>query len=315
MRALGDAGPHWLSWLSPLGWTQQLRPFAAERWWIVLLLAVLTVALVALAARLASARDLGAGLLPQRPGPASGALGSPLALAWRLQRGALAGWAVGFALLGAAFGSLASDINDIIGDSPSVREGLTKLGGERDLVDAYLAATFQVLALIAAVYTISAVLRARSEETSGRAEPVLASSVSRAAWFGGHLVVALFGTAALLLAAGLPAGVAHGQVGRVTAAALAQVPAAWVLGGVAALLFGFVPRAAAVSWGVLAACLALSELGPLLSLPAWVMDVSPFAHSPQLPGGSASLAPLVLALLAAALMAIALTALQRRDIG
>src|SRR5690349_2422979 len=35
IRAIGDAGPHWLSWLSPLGWMQQLRPFADERWWVL----------------------------------------------------------------------------------------------------------------------------------------------------------------------------------------------------------------------------------------------------------------------------------------
>ena len=57
------------------------------------------------ASRLSARRDLGAGILPPRPGPARGRLGTPLALAWRLQRGALSGWAVGFAILGAAFGS------------------------------------------------------------------------------------------------------------------------------------------------------------------------------------------------------------------
>ena len=70
-------------------------------------------------------------MLPPRPGPARGALRSPLALAWRLQRGALAGWAAGFAILGAAFGSIAQDIGDVIGDSADVRDALQRLGGAR----------------------------------------------------------------------------------------------------------------------------------------------------------------------------------------
>jgi ABC-2 type transport system permease protein len=45
VRAIGDAGPHWLSWLSPLGWMQQLRPFADERWWVLLLAVALIVPL------------------------------------------------------------------------------------------------------------------------------------------------------------------------------------------------------------------------------------------------------------------------------
>ena len=47
IRAVGDAGgADWLSWLSPLGWTLRVRPFAGERWWVLALLPAL-VALVA----------------------------------------------------------------------------------------------------------------------------------------------------------------------------------------------------------------------------------------------------------------------------
>ena len=105
LRAIGDAGPHWLAWLSPLGWAQAMRAFADERWWLLLALLALAALLRVGAARLAARRDLGAGILPPRPGPARGRLRTPLALAWRLQRGALAGWAAGFAILGAAFGA------------------------------------------------------------------------------------------------------------------------------------------------------------------------------------------------------------------
>ena len=97
IRAIGDAGPHWLSWLSPLGWTQQLRPFAGDRWWVLLPVLALAALAVAAAFRLAAHRDLGAGLLPSRPGPARG----------RLQRGLLSGWVAGFAVAGAAIGAVA----------------------------------------------------------------------------------------------------------------------------------------------------------------------------------------------------------------
>ena len=33
--AMGDGGSAWPSWVSPIGWYQQLRPFADERWWVL----------------------------------------------------------------------------------------------------------------------------------------------------------------------------------------------------------------------------------------------------------------------------------------
>ena len=88
LRAVGDsAGPGWLSWLSPIGWAQQVRAFAGERWWVLVLALGVAGTLGALGYRLAGRRDLGEGVLPARPGPARGAgwLRSPFALAWRLQ--------------------------------------------------------------------------------------------------------------------------------------------------------------------------------------------------------------------------------------
>jgi ABC-2 type transport system permease protein len=56
-------------------------------------------------------------------------------------------------------------------------------------------------------------------------------------------------------------------------------------------------------------------LGPLLRLPAWALDLSPYGHVPRLPGGDFRLVPLLwLTALAAALVAIGLTAFRRRDL-
>src|SRR5450756_3170018 len=51
LRAIGDSSSgqrlQWLSWLSPIGWGQQVRPFAGERWWVMTLLFGVAVALAA----------------------------------------------------------------------------------------------------------------------------------------------------------------------------------------------------------------------------------------------------------------------------
>jgi ABC-2 type transport system permease protein len=325
LRATGDAsGATWLSWLSPLGWSQRTQPFAGDRWWPLLLSLAFAAALGAAAVRLASGRDLGAGLLPDRPGPARAAPGlrSTAALAWRLQRAPLLGWTAGFAVGGAAIGAVAGGIGDLVaGDS--AKKLLTELGGEKGIVDAYISTSLGVFGLIAAAYAVQAVLRLRGEETSGRAEPVLATPVGRMAWAAGHVAIAAAGVVVVLAAAGLAAGLAHGlrtgalgtQLPRVLAAALARVPAAWVIAGVALALYGLAPRAASASWGALALCLLLGELGPVLDLSDTVIGISPFAHVPKLPGGAVTAGPLLaLAAIAAALGAAGLAGLRRRDL-
>jgi ABC-2 type transport system permease protein len=66
----GGTDPAWPTWLSPIGWAQQVRPYAGDRWALALLHVAFGVVLVALAIVLARHRDLGAGLLPQRQGAA-----------------------------------------------------------------------------------------------------------------------------------------------------------------------------------------------------------------------------------------------------
>jgi ABC-2 type transport system permease protein len=326
LRAIGDTGPTWLTWLSPIGWAMRIRPFAGDRWWVLGLAAGLVAVLTAVASALVGRRDLGAGMLLQRPGPAqaSPSLRSPLALAWRLHRGILIGWVVGLALWGATLGGAADGIGHAIGTNQQITDLLARMGGRKGLVDAYLAAVFGITGLVAAAYTVQATLRLRAEEISGRVEPLLATQVGRIRWALSHLAFALLGTAVLLAVAGAGAGLAYGlrihdvggQVPRLLAAALVQLPAAWILAGLGAALFGLAPRLAALTWAGLVACLLLLELGALLGLSQWLVDVSPFAHVPKLPGTAFTATPLLwLTGIAVALAAAGLVGLQRRDIG
>lgn len=72
VRAAGDtaaaSGPSFLTWLSPIGWAELLRPFTGDRWWVLALPAAIAVAGVVGTVALAGRRDQGAGLIAQRPG-------------------------------------------------------------------------------------------------------------------------------------------------------------------------------------------------------------------------------------------------------
>ncbi|MFC8141733.1 ABC transporter permease [Streptomyces paradoxus] len=319
LRAAGDSatdgGTSALTWLSPLGWLENLRPYAGERWWVLALLAGAVVLQGAVAYALAGRRDLGMSFLPTRPGPASGRLRTAGALAWRLQRGGVLGWSIGFFLAGVVYGGMTEGAADLVGDNANARRIIERMGGQSGLTDAFLASMTGMLGLVATLWIVASVLRLHGEETSGRAEPVLANAVGRLRWAAGHLVIAFGGAALIMLLAGLGFAVGYGrQTGPVLAACLVQLPAVWVIGGVAVLLHGVLPRAAVAAWGIAGAVLLIGWVGPALDVPGTVLDLSPFGHLPKLPGGSMEWGPVwALTGVAVVLVAGGLAGLRRRD--
>jgi len=58
LRAAGDVGDGTHSWLSPIGWTQAMRPYADERWWPLLGLTAMAIALTAVGVAGLRRRDI-----------------------------------------------------------------------------------------------------------------------------------------------------------------------------------------------------------------------------------------------------------------
>lgn len=321
-RALGDIGDNALRWTSPLGWGQSVRAFAGERWWTLAFGFVVGTALVVLGFWLSTRRDLGSGLLPARLGPAgSTSLGRPVDLAVRMQRGAVAAWAVGIFLVGVVYASIAEDIEDMIRDNPTFADVIAQLQGAT-ITDSFFATAVVMIAAISSGYTISAVLRLRTEESAGRLEPLVTTSVSRWRWAASHLAVIVAGTAAILVAAGLGLGLSYAvvigdasQIARLTGAVLVSLPAVLLLGSIGVALFGWWPRGVLAAWVSLGVVVILDFLGELLRLPEPVRQLSPFRWLPAVPAEPMQWSPLiVVGVLASAITAVGLVGFRRRDL-
>ena len=327
LRAVGDTSgaASWLTWLSPLGWAEKIEVFGENRVVVAVVPIVVTVLLVALAYALQERRDFGSGLLPSRPGPAEAApaLRSPWALAWRLQRANLLGWVIGYAIVGTVLGAVAGSVASLAGGE-SMQELLRKLGGNASsLTDTFISTELQFLAIGAAAYGISAALRLRSEENDLHTEQILATGTRRWTVLASHSVIALLGSALLMLVLALALALGTrsqyggfgAALGHLLPSALATIPPVWVCVGLALAIFGSVPKIVYVAWALLAAFVVVGEFGPLFNLPQPVIDVSPFVHAVVLPGSSVVATPLVvLFAIAAALVVLAQTTFRRRDI-
>lgn len=315
----------WLAWVTPMGWTDQLRPFGDDRVPVLLVPVVVVAGLVGCAVTLRVRRDSRTGIVRERGVRRSHAWGltSPLAFAWRANLGVLCAWAVGLTLWGLATGALVPSVNDFVESDPAFRDILAGMGMDvSDLSKGFVGLTATIAGVALSVYAASRVGAARAEESSTRLDHVMTRSVKRWRWLGGHVLLTLV---SVLLLAGLAGGATW--AGAVTmgadlsvrdsmAAVLNTVPVAVVFGGLAVLVLGLAPRATvavAASAAVLAYVLQL--VGPTLSWPTIIVGASPFWHLRAVPVEAFEpTAAVVLVAIGAVASAVGMVAFERRDL-
>lgn len=326
IRAIADAGGDgtaWLRWLSPLGWAENVEAFAANRFAVIGLMLLTTIVLVAVALRLLGRRDVGLGMFPARLGPATGTIGSPLGLASRLQLPSAIGWAASLAVFGAVTGGIIDSAKSLFGDNRQMADILARIGGPGAITDAVLASLVGICAILASIAAVSAAGRMVTEEQTERAALVLATPVSRSRWQASHLLFVIGTPAVTMALAGLTCGVLHGirsgdfggGFSDSMTATLGQIPACWVIGGIAVLVHAYIPRWWAASWVVLVAAVLIAQLGPILQLPHLLTDLSPFGHVATVATeGVPWVAEIVLTVITAVLLAVGFAGFRRRGL-
>jgi ABC-2 type transport system permease protein len=184
-----------------------------------------------------------------------------------------------------------------------------------------------MMSMFAMVPVILIIKRALSEERDTRTENLFAASVCRVKYLAGHVALAVavaFGVQ-FMLALGLyvvglsvladPAALSFGFLLQ---ANMAYIPALLVIAGLTTLLVGAIPKLAGIIWGYFAFTFIAMFIGRMVNFPQWLINMTPFAHIPQLPlppGETISwLAIAVLTLIAIVLTAVGLVAYNKRDI-
>ena len=325
VRGLGAMRDNALVWASPFGWAQRMDAFGNERWWPSLLLVASTGALLALAAWLTARRDFAGGLLATRPGRPRGStfLGTPLGLAWRLGRGLFIGWAVGLAALGLLYGAVIPTIPDLVASNPDIAQVVgASADAEAALIEGFLRYIYVFMAVISTGFAVTAVLRLRVEEESGRGEALLATGVSRTSWAIGTIVVAGAGALALsvLMGSGLAMGYGLGtgdwdRVASQVGGQLSYLPGVLVVAAITVTLYGLAPRWCLLSWLVVAVVGFQILLAETLRLSDSVQAISPFWHLSAVPVDDFDPVPALLELcLAAVLVLLGLWGYRRRDV-
>jgi len=292
LRAAGDLRSEALSLISPLGLIQRTQVFVENNWWPVIVVLLEVVVISVAACMLNSIRDVDQGFIPAKPGrkQAPRSLLSSFGLSFRLLRGTLIAWLIILFLLGASYGSVLGDIDTFITESP-VYQQLIGVSDDYSTAEMFTTMVNSIAALMCLVPLLTAVLKPRSEEREGRAEHVLSRAVSRTKHMAGYAFLAFVSSVIFQAASAAGLYVAASftldepvTLGFLLKASMVYLPALWIVMGAAILLVGLVPKATNAIWGYLGFSFLVSVVGRIPDIiPAWIANLSPFPHIPQLP--------------------------------
>jgi ABC-2 type transport system permease protein len=325
LRMIADSGTglHWLVWVSPLGWVEQLQPLTAPRPWALLPIAAFTAALALIAVVLAGHRDVGAGTFRSRTTRAARLrlLSGSTGLTVRLTRSSAIWWAAAIAICGLMIGVVAKAAGSTVTGS-SVEQVLSRLGAAGTGTLAFLGVTFMIIAIVLSAEAAAQVSAARAEEAEGRLDHLLVGTASRVRWLVGRLGIAALALVLSGVAAGLFTWIgAVSQRSGVSIwaaldAGINTIPPAIFVLGVGALALGLWPRRAAVAVYLVLGWSALIELtGGFVGENHWVVDTSLFHQMASAPAVRPDWMTNGI-LIAAALLAMAVgtAAIRRRDL-
>lgn len=285
--------PAWTAWINPLGWIEETRPATGDHWWPLLLGVVFALVVASIGFALQISRDFGQGLIAPSPGPSRGRARTPLALAIQLNRSAVISWSFAFIGLGVVFGYFTRSVNDLFAANPVMAKVFASgAASPADLIAAFLTTILSLVGIIAAIAGVQIITRVRTEELSDRAEPVLATAVSRQRYLAASVMVAFAAPILFLVVAGVfigifasTAGIGIG-FGDALFQAIVTIPAVWTVIAIAVTVTGVRPQVMVAAWIGVLASFVLTLFGPSFKLPDWALAISPFYHVPDVSAGA-----------------------------
>lgn len=296
VRAVADnEGIDVLNWASPLGWKAITTPyvedeFTSAAWLGVLCLAVAGVVLVGERYREYSRALL---TMPEIRRPRTRRIRNLLHLSVVLNRGTVLVWTVVIAALSAFFIALTGSLSDWMETEADIGRVFDDLFAGDDLKTEFLAYVTKLCGMLVTIAGVQTVVSYRSSEQNRLVDLIRSTGVQRWTPLGSATTVAylaIFLTTVGLMLGGLfglwtQESTTNTDVENLIPAAWSQIAPAVLLTGVAVALAGMLPGLIQMSWAPIIVSAILTLFGPILQVPQWLIDLSPFEYVNLAEGG------------------------------
>ncbi|KRL03568.1 ABC transporter permease [Liquorilactobacillus capillatus] len=325
-RMLTDVQNKNYTWFTVFGLIEKLAIYTANNWLPLLYMGLLTLFFLTITVFLSLQRDIGAGLLPARAGRrrASFFLANPLSLILRLERTSIIVWVCGMFILGISYGSIFSNIGDLIKTNPIIAD-LMSSDALRDSNQALIlnfAATLSVIfAIIATIPAIIIILKINNDEKKGWLEQIHAKGISRLNILSSYTAAALLCETLCLLFALLGMGIAGMgapdpvPLVRFLRAFVGYLPALYVVTGISLFLTAFIPHLQNIAWLLPIYGIFSLYFGELLKLPQWAKNLTPYGWVNRVPLAKVEWSHgFLMLLLTLGLIMVSYLAYSRRDL-
>jgi ABC-2 type transport system permease protein len=284
----------WLVYLSPLGWVDRAWALTANRLVELIPVLVLGLALVVAAVVVAGHRDLASALWKPRRDHRhrfrrfTGVLWSTLSLGG----GVDLAWIGAFAWMGVVYGLSAKSASRLTSSS-GIQKVLIHLGVIKVGPEAYLGIAGFTLALFGLIVAAVAATATAKEELDGRAEILLAGTLSRTRWLLGRagaglgvLVVACAASSITMYLSVLVTG-AHVGSSMLLSTTLAMAAPGAALLGLSTLAQGIAPSfGRIVAYGLIVWSFLVTMVVAVIKLNHFVADLTLLGHSGYPPGST-----------------------------
>ena len=292
VRAGTDVSNADISMFNPMGWTYLTYPFTTNNWLPLIFALIFCIIVVIIAFVLEGRRDMGAGYLPEREGRGSAnkSLLSVPGLFVRINRGVMISWLIGFAIMGAAYGSIYGDMQSFVGSNEFISQMFTQTGVS---IEASFTATIMMIMIaLVSILPIVVINKLYTQEARLHLSQLYATKVTRAKlYFVSVILAVIAGVVGIAVSAGSLGATAVAAMGGKTSIDMVDymlsgfnfLPSVLFFTGLAALTLGWVPKLGKAIYAYLGYSFALNYFSGILNLPEWFLNTAIQSWIPRMP--------------------------------